>query len=255
MQKLINLLIILVSATFVSFSTVPLAQGQGERKAQCNIPVKGEFSQQAEDHIYQIYMEPSQRLKIAVKRTGERLKTVIVLYDPAGVRIIGSSPREYRHLFLVSDAPTIDSGLLSARGNYQIRVANATVDRNYDYHPDIKSEVLIANDSAHSGGIGEYDLIITCENEDGSRVESSSQATVTSQNQSATAENTLQTSHNETGSSIVEVGKNYEVTFGVSTEVMAILEVRSDGWAKVDRRGKISWLNINQVVLITPLED
>ena len=60
----------------------------------------------------------------------------------------------------VTKSPAINSGIVSARGNYKIRVVNATL-----YNDEFW------NDKQYFGGVGLYRLSIGCTNSDGTKIE------------------------------------------------------------------------------------
>jgi hypothetical protein len=49
----------------------------------------------------------------------------------------------------------------------------------------------------------------------------------------------------------VQVGKSYEFWIGMAAPRVRVLEIRPDGWIRVERRtGEVVWFNVNQLIAI-----
>jgi len=108
---------------------------------QCDETIEGEFTSNVEEHRYQLAMEPREKFGVNVKTAGDLLKVVIALYGTTNL-FIGKTGT-------IAKDPSISSGMLSAKGLYTIRVANANIARNDKL-------------ASGSGGVGIYEIKVYC---------------------------------------------------------------------------------------------
>ena len=102
---------------------------QAEQIVECGEIIESEFRNNEEIQSYALRMSSRDSFAVSIETVGDFLQTAIFLYGPTGLEI----KREG-----ASSAPSIESGILSARGNYRIDL------RNYNY------------------GIGEYTMFVSC---------------------------------------------------------------------------------------------
>lgn len=118
---------------------------------ECGQIIEGEFTKTQEENIYTIEMEPRESFSVSSEPIGDSLKIGIGLYGPSGIRLSSTGNT------LLSN-PEIESGILGARGNYEIRVANTGIYTDGTFSTNI-------------GGVGAYTLFIDCAKADGTRIE------------------------------------------------------------------------------------
>lgn len=253
MTKRLLLFVMAVSAVFTMLfysASTPVAHSQGEMEVQCGQIVEAEFTGNMQEHIYLLNMAPRESFDVSVEPFGDFLSTVIATYGPTGVRIGISERQDGAGMIYLKKSPSITSGILSARGQYKIRIANTPL--RYDN---------LYNDQRYYGGVGLYKLLIGCTTSDGTKIEPGDipQPTPTPAplpapvKQTSSQTSLAQQPTSETLFSFLETGQMYEITFGLQTETIKLIELRSDGWAKVEVDNKTGWLNINQVALIMPI--
>lgn len=219
--------ILIITAAIIFTGSYHDVQGQAERKVECGEVIESEFSKTLEEHIYLITLNPRDSFSVALSTVGDFLQATIGLYGPTGI-LLGRSNGGF-----ISQSPSINSGILSARGTYKIQVVNYGIG------------------SAGDGGVGIYTLYIECEQIRPTPTSPTPSATI------APTESTEQTSSptEQDLPPIFEVNKTYEIVLPSSTYIMKVTNLRSDGWVQVEYNNKISWLNSNQVVLVTLMED
>lgn len=254
----------LVTPTFSPKVALSQDVSVNEKQVACGDIVENEFINNVEDHIYLLPMQPRESFEVAIEPAGDDMKTVVAIYGPSGIRIKISGDYYESHGYSIagmnqiSQAPKLVSGKLSATGLYKIRVANTAI--VIEGHQDILNDKLFT-DNRFLGGVGAYTLSIGCTKADqitriepGDTVQSTPASTSTEQT-GVQQTSLAQESTAETQLSFLEVGQTYEIAFGSQTKIMKVVELRSDGWTKVEVESRVGWLNINQVALITPLTD
>ena len=112
----------------------PNIKGQGEREVECGDIIESEFYQNRETHTYILSMKPKESFTVSIESTGEHLESRIKLYGPTGILLAESSG--------LKKAPSVESGILSARGTYNILVTNENL--------------------SSSGGVGVYTIYVGC---------------------------------------------------------------------------------------------
>lgn len=231
-NRLIAIFAIALMMVFLGSSSQ--VQSQSERRVACGDAIESEFSKDYESHFYLLKMEPRDSFSVAVVPVGDLLQNAIALYGPTGISLGVSSGG------WMSPSPSIASGRLSARGDYKIQVANTG----------------LYGDGSHNGqkgGPGVYTLYIECEL---TRATATATApTPAPPIQSTETVKEISTSITQSLPPFLEVNKTYEITFASSTYTMMITGLRNDGWVQVEYDNKTAWLNLNQVILITPVED
>ena len=114
-----------IATTKIAYSQ---AQPATETEVKCGDIVEGEFINNVEEHIYLLAMQPRESFDVALEPAGDDLQTIIAIYGATGVRIKISGDYWNGGVFqMVSQAPKLATGTLSARGPYKIRVANSTL--------------------------------------------------------------------------------------------------------------------------------
>lgn len=113
--------------------------------------------------------------------------------------------------------------------------------------------------------LGEFSLMIGCTKSDGTIIKPgdnpslSSQVATPPEAETATAKEStevgIQAEVQVSVQPLVEIGKSYEFEYNTQSKVMKVLEVRDDSWIKVAYDERWSWLNLNYVILITPVEE
>lgn len=155
-------------ATLPVTHTLEFADNQSGATVRCGDIVDAEFTKNAEDQMYLLPMQPKESFEVAVEPAGGDLKTLIAIYGPSNLRIkITGVPSVSGNMYLVSQAPKLASGILSARGVYKILVTNTAIAlAGQDMHND-----TLITDSEALGGVGSYTLSIRCTEPDGSTIE------------------------------------------------------------------------------------
>lgn len=220
---------LLVSFIVYFVPTSPVA-AQSAVEAHCGDVIRGEFTENGEFN-YEVSVSTGTIIEFFVKPADSYLATGLRLQNSQGASLdILQQTRE----------PKIISGLLS-KGVYTLVVVNSP------------------------GLLGEFELWISCTLPDGTSIPAGSKAPTPSESTElprvetdTTTSIKATTSVTETRSSVqplVEIGKSYEFEYGTKTKLMKVLEVRADGWIKVEHDETWSWLNLTHVVLITPVEE
>lgn len=204
---------------------------QDEVDVQCGGIVPGEFTDKDQTFKYSLTVKSGAKADLLVQPIDDYLLLALYL-DNAKEANIGYDGW--------SNKPHIISGTLS-RGIYKIRVING------------------------NASLGEFKLLIGCTLPDGRIVKpgdnsstSTDPASASSTGPDSSQESSVTRTQAETPSDIqpfIEIDKSYEFEYGTQTKIMKVLEVRSDGWIKVEYDEKWSWLNLSHVVLITPVEE
>ena len=165
-------------------------------------------------------MAPRESFDISVEPFGDFLETVIAIYGPSGIRIsiTDGVSDSYSASSTVSESPAIDSGILSARGSYKIRVTNTAI---------IVDD--LATDAGYLGGVGLYTLSIGCTTSNGTKIKPGdiSQPTLPTPTEQADAQtSTPQGPAAEAPLSFLEIGQTYEIAFGSQTKTELNLVTR-----------------------------
>jgi hypothetical protein len=130
-------------------------------KVECGDSVESEFTQPVEAHEYIVSMNAGDKLKVAVAPIGDYLSTAIFIFEPAGNFILGDFERK--------QTPVIETGALSARGDYKFYVLNyeAYGERSSNNDPFKVS-------GSGDGRAGTYTVLIGCTLRDGTVIEAGS---------------------------------------------------------------------------------
>ena len=110
----VALAIIITPEVSWSYSTGKV-YAQAEQTVECGDIVESEFTKNYEDQVFVLPMRPREAFSVSLEPVGDYLQTSIGILGPTGV-LLGATQQ--------LKAPTIESGTLSARGNYKIQVAN-----------------------------------------------------------------------------------------------------------------------------------
>ncbi len=162
-KKVLLVATVVIIALAVWFYATPLqvVHSQGEMKVQCGQILDREFTENMQEHVYVLAMDPRWSFDVSVAPFGENFQTVIALYGPTNMLIDVTNKDSAEAHGLVSESPAISSGILSARGSYKIRVANTAI--------GISTDALITN-SLYFGGPGSYTLSLGCTTDDGREI-------------------------------------------------------------------------------------
>lgn len=251
MKHSLTRLFIAASIVFATLPLIPsqLIYGQSEVEVKCGDIVEGEFANNSEEHIYSLPMQPRESFEVAVVPAGDDLQNVIGIYGPTGVRI-ELSGQSYGWYMLVSKAPKLTSGVLSATGVYKIRVTNTAVGA---FNNKTLASDTLGKEAFYFGGVGAYTLTIRCTNGDG-KITEPGENTTSTDSPSTITEPVATQGYPTQALSFLEVGQAYEIAFGSQTKIIKLVELRDDGWAKIEVNGGIGWLNLNQVALVIPID-
>ena len=93
-----------------------------EQNIECGAVIEAEFETNSEYNIYYIQMVPGDSLKVSAKTLGDFLMVRLSIRDPSGNVVSDTSSQgdqDWREPEF-SKQPSLDTGLLSARGTYTI---------------------------------------------------------------------------------------------------------------------------------------
>lgn len=162
MMKKVLLIIAIVGVAlpmWLYFEPLKVAYSQGETEVKCGQITEREFTGDMQQHIYLLSVEPRWSFDVSVKPYGDDLQTVIALYGPTNLLLGFTEGKNERGWPSLQKSPYISSGIVSARGQYTIRVANARI---------VQGELL--NNRETFGGVGFYTLSIGCTTSDGKKI-------------------------------------------------------------------------------------
>jgi len=155
----ISAIIILLS--FSPLTETKVAHSQTAQRVECGDIIEDEFTQDYQEHNYLLEMKAGDSCSASVVPTGDLLSSAVGFYGPTNIRLGVSNGGD------ISKSPTLETNILSARGDYRIRVANAKIHsvNNIDFDKLRRPR----------GGVGEYRLLISCI-VDGEEIEAGSQS-------------------------------------------------------------------------------
>ena len=112
---------VLTAALVIACSTLisVLEAKESVVAVECGDIIEGEFTDTKEGHIYEIAMEPGDRVDFSIVPVGEYLRWIIRIYDPGGSNIFNKA--------IGCSLPSTSAGktgVLSGRGVYKIRISN-----------------------------------------------------------------------------------------------------------------------------------
>lgn len=126
-------------------------------QVNCGNIIEGNFESNFEVHNYTLELNAGDQFQASVTPFGDRLRTATLLVGPTQLIVAISDTNGnfgddglYRRLE-VEPTPTVNSGVLDARGKYQIEI------NNFSWNYGLRD----------SGGIGVYTLFIGCTLRDG----------------------------------------------------------------------------------------
>jgi hypothetical protein len=122
---------------------------------ECGDSIEGEFTQSTEVHDYLVPMNPGDKLRLAVLPIGDYLLTALAIWEPAG--------NDITYDYEVEQAPAVETGILSARGDHKIQV--------YNYPRSNKPNYGIHRQPSANGHAGVYTLLVSCTLKDGTVIE------------------------------------------------------------------------------------
>lgn len=155
--------VVVVIVLVVSLSSMPMrwhnpimpVQAQ-DISVHCGDSIEGEFAEPKQQSIYAIEVSPGDILRISGKALGEVMTFTILILDPSDL-VVAVSHTE--------NAPTVDSGVLAARGSYSIMVSNT------QWIGGIIGSTLNPYTLAGNTGLGVFALHIGCVLHDGTVIE------------------------------------------------------------------------------------
>ncbi|MCB0212429.1 MAG: hypothetical protein KDJ52_24010 [Anaerolineae bacterium] len=229
--KSIILVSVFAIVAYISWSFFPYNVVHSQEILQCGQPISGEFVKSAEAKFYQIQMSALDSFEVLVDPAGDQLGVSLVLFDP--------TDRRFKAEPNVSKSPTISSGELSATGLYKIQVSNSSLQTWSRYQPSPNQ----------STGPGFYTLVVKCTLSNGDVIEPGA---TDGQTPLPNPSNALPTVN--VTPSFLEIGANYQITTYSGNFFVTIIEIENNGWAKVNLNDTTAWLNLNQVLFVTPVE-
>jgi len=147
MKKLRFAVTVLLCVGSLIFTSLTQVHAQSTATAvNCGDVIEGEFTKNIEGFSYTIDLAPGDSVVINGSQIGDKLKYAVGLFSPTGLEI-GRSKDGY-----VSKSPSVESGILSGRGMYLIRVANSYLGSDGD----------VSTNLSYTGGTGVYSLAISC---------------------------------------------------------------------------------------------
>lgn len=140
------------------FASTSPAAAQTSRPAQCGDIIESEFTEDMQPQSYVVTMAPGDVIEVSAVPLGDTLKVALGVYAPNG-DIIGLGGEDaYGDGVWPSTNPVIQTGVLSARGDYTITAYNARIWGGGNLDDDYRS------------GIGVYTLYIGCTLRDGTQI-------------------------------------------------------------------------------------
>lgn len=228
-MKKIFLILTFCILSLVSPLAISPLHGQAGVRIECGTIRENEFTNNTEHHIYLLDMKARESFTVSVTPFGANLRSVIHILGPTDLRLARSG-------ITPIDSPTVNSSTLAATGTYKIDVFNWV--------------------GATYGGVGGYTLSVGCETEQGV-INPGDIPTATEENKSFETDSQISTQQGTISQSVfpfLAEAQLYEISFGSQTKIVKLLELRNDGWAKVEVNGGIGWLNLHQIALIIPLD-
>jgi len=92
-----------------------IVQGQVGTKLECGAIHESEFTDNNQIQVFSLTMQARDSFSVSAAPIGDHMTLALEAYGPSGVRIIVSGWHK---------TPTLNSGILSARGTYSIKVYN-----------------------------------------------------------------------------------------------------------------------------------
>ncbi len=149
---------ILIVFTLLMFM-VGLTQSQSTA-VSCGMIIEDEFSEDAQLNEYVISLAAGDNLTVSGSPFGEQLQFVVGVDGPTGMSIVVSEDDRGRS-GLVSQNPAISTGVLSANGDYTLKVLNTQLNSNGS----------VGTQPWDFGGVGIYTLFVSCTLRDGTVIE------------------------------------------------------------------------------------
>ncbi len=158
----------LVLTLLVMLSAIPFVYAQEVQRgsgiaANCGDVIEGEFTSNYQEETYKIELKAGDSFQVSVMPLGGQLNTGILVTGPTNLGVIASNGGVLQvksvYRLRLAPQPNIDTGVLSASGNYTIRLINfnaGTWGTVYEYASDEYQGL------SSSGGIGAYTLSIGC---------------------------------------------------------------------------------------------
>jgi hypothetical protein len=151
MKRKIKLVFTVVVTMCIVSTVIAGEEKTKDMKVECGDIIKSEFTKSMAAHEYQLNMKPEDAFKIQIAAIGDHFYPRVDVYEP-GKNAILSSNRFGHHRKAQTE---YESGVLSGRGDYTIKV------RNYYHNP--------GSGAAQPGVLGSYYLKIGC-NVDGLKI-------------------------------------------------------------------------------------
>lgn len=153
-----------IVAFFIFFAVNSLALAQdvvtvGPIETQCGAALEGELVDPFEQHVYTIELAPGDTIRAQGAHVGDQLRTSISLIDSEN-RLVTATNFNLGRTF-PNAQPTMDSGVVSARGTYKLFV------RNYPAKPVNGEYSYGSATNKGSRGTGIYFLYVSCTLRDG----------------------------------------------------------------------------------------
>lgn len=139
--------LIIIIWVLVILSSITIAQTGSV--VNCGDIIESNFAENAEMHVYNLQLEAGATFTVVGDPLGDTLKFSMVMYAPNENWIDSTGGSYYTTNYA---DPSITSGVVSANGNYVIRVSNNSFERG---NP---GRIYDTN-----GGVGIYTLYISCQ--------------------------------------------------------------------------------------------
>ena len=126
-------------------------------QTQCGAIIEDEFLTNFDQHSYLVTMAPGDIIRASITPLGDQLQTGIEVVGPSNISVSRSD--EDGSYVDPESQPSIETGILSARGQYTIFVRN--------YSGLSVDGRAYGSSTRYSGGVGVYTLFIGCTLRDG----------------------------------------------------------------------------------------
>jgi len=140
--SLILTFVLYVGSLLVTPMTTANAQSPAT-PVKCGDVIEGEFTKNEESQDYSIDLAPGDTISVTGDQIGDELVYAFGLFSPTGLKVVLSNDGDKMQ------SPFAESGILSDRGTYLLRVANVSIGDNGSL-------------GIYTGGTGVYSLAISC---------------------------------------------------------------------------------------------
>ena len=161
-----KVILVVVSMLLVTV-TMNSVSAQAATPVQCGDIVEDEFTTDGDMNIYTIEIQAGTSITVQGDPLGDTLDFIVVLLGPDNSQLYVGGQLDLNTAYFVVASPQIQSGVLSANGNYSIIAYNNSV-----FTPGYDGDFLTGDDVwSTPGGVGVYTLFIGCTLRDGTVIE------------------------------------------------------------------------------------